>query len=501
MKAHSKKILSLVTSGLLFTSSLGFAENPLTTTDYLTGYEAPTEFTFQVGDQVFKGKEVEPLIVEGRSLVPFRTLFGALGADLDYDDASKRIDINLKDQEILLTIGSNIALVNGEPVQLQLPARVHNNSTYIPLRDVAKITGLELEYSSLQKKITVYDLDEFLESIDGNFTIYNQILKNTSTDQIDKTYQSQADINAGLELYDEGQTKKVSGQIKFDGLSKNLDLNGSFDLKVDLSSFEQDLSAFMSAEELKTLISSLSSKHSIIMDSKNSRVYIKSDALSSFLGVEKGAWLKFSGQSLAGLESAFQMMNSGYIKDLLSNPQDSSMAKILYETSKLQYEELANQGMADLLPSLYDQVDIAAKMSMVLMGDEGFVKEGTGYKLSLDKNGLKARMQKYLPEAAADLNLILDSVSKLDYSMSFSNIESKNITVDMALKGEIKSDTGNISFDFFSKSVGNENSKLTLDVNYPGKVKASLNMDVKAKETNQSLTLTPPAGAKVIDMD
>lgn len=496
MKALSKKLFALLGCSALLASSFSFAEGamPAAKMPY-PGLQAPKEFTLQVENEILKG--ADPLIINGRSYVPFRVLFDALGAEVAYDSQGKTIEAKMDGKDIALAVGSKTAYVNQEPLALQVAPIVQNERTYIPIRDVANITGLEAEYASIQKKINVYDKDKLISDIDKDFGIYNQILQNSSANQLDKTYKSTFDLTGNIEYYDASQIKKAGGTVRFDGLTRGMDLNGTFDVSINLGDFDSLISGQgLSADDIKLAKDILFSKHQVILDSKKSAVYIQSDALSTILGESKGTWLKLSDASLGSMKPAMSMMNMSSMTSLLNNPKEATMGRILYESTKAQAEALAAQGMADYMPSVYDQVSLSARMIQLFMGDDGFVQTGTSYTMALNKDSFISRASKFIPEASADLQAAFKDVDSLEYKIVFADIDKSAPKMQMAVKVSGTYENEQMLMDMDIHSVGNDAAiKFTAGASKQGKI--MLDMKSGSKETNQTLYLQPPSGATI----
>ena len=89
-------------------------------------------------DSVKLEPDVPPTVVEGHTLVPLRSIFDALGADLQWDNTTKTAAGSRGDSTISIQVGSPTALVNGEEKILEAPAQVINGSTMVPARFVAE---------------------------------------------------------------------------------------------------------------------------------------------------------------------------------------------------------------------------------------------------------------------------------------------------------------------------------------------------------------------------
>jgi outer membrane lipoprotein-sorting protein len=94
-------------------------------------------------------------IISGRTLVPFRAIFTALGAEVDWD-ADTSTAIGVKDGvEVRLTANSKIALVGGRQVEIAVPPQFISGRTFVPLRFVAEALGAEVNYESAANRVTV----------------------------------------------------------------------------------------------------------------------------------------------------------------------------------------------------------------------------------------------------------------------------------------------------------------------------------------------------------
>lgn len=98
--------------------------------------------------------DVPPTLVQGRVLVPMRAIFAALGADVSWDQKTKRVTAVKDETRIELTIDNNRALVNNRPVMLDVSARVVNGRTLVPIRFVSQTMGAAVQWKPEEK--TVY---------------------------------------------------------------------------------------------------------------------------------------------------------------------------------------------------------------------------------------------------------------------------------------------------------------------------------------------------------
>lgn len=94
----------------------------------------------------------------GTTMVPFRFIGEAMGAEISYDDASKTATFVKDDIRIALTNGSKTAQVNGEAVELPQPAVIKDGSFYVPLRFVSEQLGAEVIWiDELKQALITYE--------------------------------------------------------------------------------------------------------------------------------------------------------------------------------------------------------------------------------------------------------------------------------------------------------------------------------------------------------
>lgn len=79
-----------------------------------------------------------PIIEGGRTLVPLRAIFEAMGATVDWNQATQTAIAIKDDITVSLTIGSNVLIRNGENIILDVPAQLIGGRTLAPARAVAE---------------------------------------------------------------------------------------------------------------------------------------------------------------------------------------------------------------------------------------------------------------------------------------------------------------------------------------------------------------------------
>lgn len=90
--------------------------------------------------------ETPPIIKSGRTLVPIRALSEALGAQVEWRQEEQVVLINKGDTQIRLQVQSQIALVNGQAINLDVPADIIDSRLFVPLRFCARAFDADIAY-------------------------------------------------------------------------------------------------------------------------------------------------------------------------------------------------------------------------------------------------------------------------------------------------------------------------------------------------------------------
>jgi hypothetical protein len=90
--------------------------------------------------------DTPPTTVEGRTLVPVRAIFEALGATVEWDSDTWTATGKRDDTTVVIQINNTTAYVNGEAKTLDVPAQLINDRTMIPARFVSEALGCEVTW-------------------------------------------------------------------------------------------------------------------------------------------------------------------------------------------------------------------------------------------------------------------------------------------------------------------------------------------------------------------
>ncbi len=96
-----------------------------------------------------------PIIESGRTLVPMRAIFEAFGATVSYEPLGKVVSGVLGEKIVTLTIGSEKAVVNGKEIILDVPAKIVNGRTLVPLRFVGESLEAKVDWINETRTVVI----------------------------------------------------------------------------------------------------------------------------------------------------------------------------------------------------------------------------------------------------------------------------------------------------------------------------------------------------------
>ena len=103
-----------------------------------------------------KLNDVAPVIRNDRTMLPARFVAENLGATVEWDETGNGIvTITKDDVKIVIYIGEENAVVNGETVKLDSPAFIENDRTYTPIRFISENLGATVDWDEETKEVII----------------------------------------------------------------------------------------------------------------------------------------------------------------------------------------------------------------------------------------------------------------------------------------------------------------------------------------------------------
>lgn len=112
----------------------------------------------------FNGEKVQfeqdPVIENGRVLVPFRFVAEKLGAEVAWDAETKTVTCEKDGVKISLTANVKDVVVSGQSLEIDVPAQIMNSRVFVPLRFVADNMGADVEWDAENKTVKINTVEE-----------------------------------------------------------------------------------------------------------------------------------------------------------------------------------------------------------------------------------------------------------------------------------------------------------------------------------------------------
>lgn len=124
--------------------------------------------------------DVNPIIYNNRTFVPFRGIGESLGANVNWDQKTKTITAYKGSSTVVLTVGSTTAYVDSVPVKLDAAPRIYNNRTLVPLRFFSEAFGASVVWDNSSRTVFINTGDKLSKYIMGYYysQSYDDFMKN-----------------------------------------------------------------------------------------------------------------------------------------------------------------------------------------------------------------------------------------------------------------------------------------------------------------------------------
>lgn len=106
-------------------------------------------------NNAFLYSDVKPVLEDGRTLLPMRAIFEALGAQVSWNEESKTAEAKIGEVTIRLTENSKTAYVNGGATELDVPTKILDGRFVVPVRFVAEASGAKVEWDRFARIVDI----------------------------------------------------------------------------------------------------------------------------------------------------------------------------------------------------------------------------------------------------------------------------------------------------------------------------------------------------------
>ncbi|RRJ67707.1 copper amine oxidase N-terminal domain-containing protein [Paenibacillus oralis] len=126
-----------------------------------TAVAAKVNVTVQVDGKTVSFPDAQPYYEDNRVMIPLRFVSEALGADVGFKKTASGSIVNqtvttsLGDKKMSMNINSKQVVVGESVVTLDVPARLQQERTYVPLRFVSEALGAKVDWNQSKQLVSI----------------------------------------------------------------------------------------------------------------------------------------------------------------------------------------------------------------------------------------------------------------------------------------------------------------------------------------------------------
>lgn len=438
---------------------------------------ADAGISVQLDGQNVTFTDVEPEAHSGRAFLPFRAVFEAMGAQVDYRADTQTILADRDGTHLEMALGSRDVKIteNGESrtVTMDVAPYARSNRTYVPVRFAAEAFGCNVGWDQDDQTVIIADVDKLLGSatyeLMDNYCAYAA----RQTAQSSQTVKGDLAMKLTMSKEATGAEKDMSVPVTaaFSGISSQTacQLKMTMDLSGIMDMMTAEEAGLTPAEFAATKAQLRQATAEIRMDLETGMYYISCPVLAQLMGNENGdkvwfsmdfnALLASSGMDLSELV-AMSRGASGSVKDMLA----SALSAIPLTDKDTDYTALS----------------AAAKVYSDMLSDQAFVKNGSTYTstFSMEEDGADMTMKLVLTAKGEDIVGM-----KMDMSMKAADPDMGGVSMAISMSSAV------------------DKAAMTMDMDLMDLITLTMEMNMTSAATSDKPVTTLPADAVVIPLD
>ena len=442
-----------------------------------------------LGDRCIAFTDAVPEVKNGRTMVPLRAALEAMGARIEFDQATKTAIVTGEKASFTHVVGSDvITRADGSTVKMDVRSYVTpSNRTMVPVRFFSQVLGYDVFWDNGYRMAFLLDEETFAEKVDSRLTILNGYLAgNAKRFDASKNYKEDVTLSGTVKVIDSIKgdrsypySGKASVLLGKDGMSMSLSMSLSADLS-DLAEYFESLAGEPLPEAYRAAF--IKPELEAVFSDK---LYFRSplfDALMAEVGgtqAVSGAW--YATDAVMSFPDLYRSM--------YGSGDGRTVGHILYAMMK--------QGDANGFYESWSGTEQLAAAAAEMFGDETFTKSAGSYKWHLGIDELTKLMGRRtgggtltaqtakdegLEELSIDLMLRSDGSVELKYTAAMNAKEEAAFRIDYTL-------TGNSSRMTVKGAVQLRN---ICDVRFDAAI--------SVRTTSEKPLTAPPAGATIITL-
>ena len=437
-----------------------------------------------LNDKCIAFTDAAPEARNGRTMVPLRATLEAMGAQVDYDQATRSALVTGEKASFTHVIGSDvITLSDGTEVKMDVASyATASNRTMVPVRFFSQVLGYDVFWDNDYRMVFLLDEETFTKKVDSRLAILNGYLaKNAKSFDASKNYREDVTLSGTVKVID-----SIKGDRSYPYSGKASMLLGkdsmSMRMSADLSGLAELLEGLAGEKLPETYRAALIKPE--LEAIYGDKLYYKSPLFDALMTKESGA------QTVSGAWYAADAAMS--FADLRASMYGSGES---YTVGGLLYASMM-QGEANSFFTSWNSTTQLASAAAELLGDDTFTKSGSSYKWHFGKAELAKLITEMYGEAYAAEVMKEESIEELDIDLTLRGDGGVELKCAMAM--DLNEEAAyRISYTLTGDS-SRATAKGTVQVRNLCDLTFSTTVSVRA--TDEKPLTAPPAGTTVIEL-
>ena len=196
-----------------------------------------------LGDRCIAFTDAVPEVKNGRTMVPLRASLEAMGARIEFDQATKTAIVTGEKASFTHVVGSDvITRADGSTVKMDVRSYVTpSNRTMVPVRFFSQVLGYDVFWDNGYRMAFLLDEETFAEKVDSRLTILNGYLAgNAKRFDASKNYKEDVTLSGTVKVID-----SIKGDRSYPYSGKASVLLGKDGMSMSLSADLSDLAELL----------------------------------------------------------------------------------------------------------------------------------------------------------------------------------------------------------------------------------------------------------------
>lgn len=327
----------------------------------------------QLDGELLTFSDAAPEAVSGRTFLPFRAVFEAMGATVGFEGATSAVVATRGARTMRMVVGAKEATVTENGIDTVIPmdvaAYAKNNRTYVPVRFAAEAFGCNVGWDGKNQTVIIVDLQKLVdETLAGkDFALYGQYMSHqpatlTGNQSITGKFSTSTGI---MDMESE-----VNGVISTGTGATEMTTKISMDMSGLLAQMG------MPADDAKV-------SGTMQMRGKDNAFYMTATGdLASYLGLPNNAWLSSDNtDALSGITGSVPQLDTAITADSLQGWNSTMKFELAPSLVSL-------LGAVKLSDSTNAMETIKTELNKIAapFRDSSFTKTSTGYTTTMTLN-------------------------------------------------------------------------------------------------------------------